>query len=119
MCKEDVKIGRQRTAVASAGGQVDSGDPVRLLGSNPNRGAALVGLTIGDAAGFTVGVLIRCYSATGPVIAALNQAHPQALLRVEDFGDAVTSELWATTTGADTYRVVATSLEWNLDLRDL
>lgn len=93
MCKEDVRIGRKKTPDRTGTGTTAAGEEGRILIANPNRTAVVLMLVVAD---LTVAnaVVFRHGSIAGPNVAVLTNHNPMAVLRVEDFGQAVTDELF-------------------------
>lgn len=93
MCKEDVRLGRAKSDYRSGSFSATAAAAGEIVGQNANRAALAIGIATGDP---TVPhtVLVRSGSASGPVLVVLEIRAPYQLLRLEDFGAALTGPLF-------------------------
>lgn len=94
MCKFDVKLGRRKEVVAGIN-RVDVATITGpVLGRDPNRTLAIITCDVSTAADPTGIVLIRSGSATGPVVGSCITQSKTFVMTVEEFGQAVTQEIF-------------------------
>lgn len=115
MCIQDVRMGRLKTPEGN-NQTINCADPgAQLIGANANRAGVV--LTLTGSAAETGGYVVRVMAGklSGPVIAGLSVERPSVLLRVEDYGRAITGPLWGFGQGGMDSEVNVTELVWHQD----
>lgn len=118
MCKEDVRLGRRKEAVARYSA-ANTTTPAQVMGPNPNRAAVVVTVQPNSATVFDMGVAIRSGAAGGPLLARLSTYDRTWYGSVEHYGDGVLRSIWVVGFSTDGEAVDATEIRWNDELRDI
>ncbi len=119
MCKEDVRIGRKLAAVTTTRGVPQITSPLLLVRANPDRGRLVVAITGAGGANALDGPSIRYGGVTGPVLATTSAGLPSFVMTVEEYGELLLGELWATVVTDRGYTLYATELVWLEELNKL
>lgn len=115
----DIKTGRRKEAIATVGlvGPFPAGQVI--MGADPNRIAAVVAVMFAiDPAGLGL-IYARVATRGGVVLGTLSREAPTAVYRVEDYGDAVLSELILYDAISTVGRLWGTSVRLNVALEQL
>lgn len=112
MCCEDVRLGRKLAPQETVTVTPLLATPQLLFKGNFNRGRVVLTANGPSSINGWSNYTIRAGGKAGIAIASIYSTQPSLVLRVEDYGQLLTDELWVSTLVDGTYTLEAVSLVW-------